>query len=59
MLRRSTTWVISSPQASHLQAGITGGGFASWSIGSIDSNGGNAGAIMNCQMRQNREKRIP
>ena len=28
MLRRSTTWVISSPQASHLQAGITGGSFA-------------------------------
>jgi hypothetical protein len=59
MLRRSTTWVMSCPQAAHLQAGITGGSFASWSIGSIDSTGGNAGAIMDCQLRRNREKRIP
>ena len=59
MLRRSTTWVISSPQAAHLQAGVTGGSFASWSIGSVDSNGGNVGAIMDYQMRRNREKRIP
>ena len=37
MLRRSTTWVISSPQASHLQGGNSGGSFERWSIGNIDS----------------------